>query len=78
MQIMALVASALEPDIFSEVLIHDGIPSLGYLISKPVHYEDAADLFCLGLYKEFDLNEIAALGGTSTVSYESTAKQAEK
>ena len=62
MQTVALVASALEPDLFSEVVVHDGIPSLGYLISKPVHYEESADMFCLGLYKHFDLNEIAALG----------------
>jgi hypothetical protein len=78
MQSVALVASALEPDLFSELVVHDGIPSFGYLLSKPVHYEDAADLFCLGLYKEFDLNEIAALGAPSTMAYESSAEPANK
>jgi dienelactone hydrolase len=78
MQTVALVASALDPDVFNEQVVHDGIPSLGYLLSKPVHYEEAADLFCLGLYKEFDLNEIAALGAPSTMAYESSAEPANK
>jgi hypothetical protein len=77
-QIVALVASALEPDLFSEVTIRDGIRSLGYLLSKPVHYEDSADLFCLGLYKDFDVDEIAALGGPSTISYENVAETPQK
>jgi dienelactone hydrolase len=78
MQTVALVASALEPDLFSELVVHDGIPSLGYLLSKPVHYEDAADLFCLGLYQEFDIDEIAALGAHSAISYESSAEPDKK
>jgi hypothetical protein len=77
-QIVTLVASALEPDLFSEVTIRDGIQSLGYLLSKPVHYEDSADLFCLGLFKNFDVDEIAALGGPSTISYESVAEAPQK
>lgn len=68
MQVIALVAAALEPTLFSEVMVHDGISSLNYLLSKPVHYEDASDLFCLDLYKNFDLDEIAALAGSSTVT----------
>ena len=60
---------------FSEVMIHDGIRSLGYLISKPVHYEDAADLFCLDLYKDFDVDELAAMGGPSTIFYENEPKR---
>jgi dienelactone hydrolase len=70
MQIVALIAAAIEPHLFSDVAIHNGIPSLGYLLSKPVHYQDAADLFCLDLFANFDLDEIAALAGTGTVSYE--------
>jgi hypothetical protein len=43
-----------------------------------VHYEDAADLFCLGLYQEFDIDEIAALGAHSAISYESSAEPDKK
>jgi dienelactone hydrolase len=78
MEMVALVASALEPDLFSEVTVYDGIQSLGYLLSKPVHYEDAADLFCLGLYKEFDVDDLAALGGPSTISAENVAETPQK
>jgi dienelactone hydrolase len=60
-QVAALVAAALEPQLFSEVVIHEGMRSLGYLLEKPVAYYDAPDLFCLDFYKEFDLNQLQAM-----------------
>jgi hypothetical protein len=60
-QVAALVAAALEPQLFSEVVIHEGMKSLGYLLEKPVTYFEAPDLFCLDLYKEFDLDQLQAL-----------------
>jgi hypothetical protein len=39
--VVALVASALEPSLFCEVLIRHGMPSLRYLVDKPVKYHDA-------------------------------------
>jgi len=60
-QVVALVAAALEPNLFSEVKITHGIPSLRYLVDKPVKYQDAAELFCLDLYKFTDLDRLAAL-----------------
>jgi hypothetical protein len=59
-QVVSLVAAALEPHLFSEVAIHDGMHSLSYLMQKPVTYEEASDLFCLDLYKDFDLDSLAA------------------
>ena len=61
-QVVALVAAALEPKLFSEVVIRHGIPSLRYLVDKPVKYHEAADLFCLDLYKVTDLDRLAAMG----------------
>jgi dienelactone hydrolase len=61
-QAAALVAAALEPGLYREVVVHDGIPSLGYLLEKPVEYADAPELFCLDLYRFFDLDRIAAMG----------------
>ena len=61
-QVAALTAAALEPGLFSEVAVHDGMNSLQELLDKPVKFEDAADIFCPDLYKEFDLAEIATLG----------------
>ncbi|MCP5120582.1 MAG: hypothetical protein GY953_58055, partial [bacterium] len=58
-QVISRVAAALEPELFSEVVIHDGMPSLQYLLDKPVEFREAPDLFCFGLYKEFDLDRLA-------------------
>ena len=66
-QVVALVASALEPSLFSEVVIRDGMPSLRYLLDKPAKYEDAPDLFCLDLYKFTDLDRLAALAAPTIV-----------
>jgi hypothetical protein len=66
-QVAALVASALEPELFSEVLSWEGIPNLGYLLQKPVEYQQAAELFCLDLYKEFDLDRLAAMSGSTRI-----------
>lgn len=60
-QITALVAAALEPALFDGVLVRDGIQSLAALLDAPVAYTAAPDLFCLDLYKEFDVDTLAAL-----------------
>jgi dienelactone hydrolase len=60
-QITALTAAALDPALFADVRIRDGMPSLGRLLDAPVTYEAAPDLFCLDLYKEFDVDRLAGL-----------------
>jgi len=60
-QVAALVAAALEPSLFSEVVVHKGMDSLRHLFDAPVEYQAAPDLFCLDLYKEFDLDRLAAM-----------------
>jgi len=60
-QVVALAAAALEPELFSEVDSDDAMTSLGYLLDTPVPYRSAPDLFCLDLYKYFDLDRLAAL-----------------
>jgi len=60
-QVTALVAAALEPGLFSEIVVREGMPSLRYLLDKPVEYQSAPDLFCLDLYKNFDLDRLAQL-----------------
>jgi len=66
-QVVALIAAALEPSLFSEVVVRHGIPSLRYLFDKPVKYQDAPDLFCLDLYKFTDVHRLAALAAPSVV-----------
>jgi dienelactone hydrolase len=60
-QVISLTASALEPKLFAQVELHGGMHSLSYLMEAPVEYKDAPDLFCLDLYKEFDLDRLKAL-----------------
>jgi hypothetical protein len=66
-QVIALVAAALAPDLFSEVVIREGMPSLRYLLDAPVGYQSAPDLFCLDLYKRFDLDLLAKLAAPARV-----------
>jgi hypothetical protein len=69
-QVAALIAAALEPSLFSKVEIRNGMSSLRYLLDKPVSFQDAADLFCLDLYKFADLDRLSALAGASVVKKE--------
>ena len=66
-QVISLVASALEPRLFSQVELQGGMHSLSYLLEEPVEFKDAPDLFCLDLYKEFDLDQLAALAKPAEV-----------
>ena len=60
-QVIAQVAAALEPELFSEIVASEAIGSLGYLFDTPVRYEAAPDLFCRDLYQEFDLDRLVEL-----------------
>lgn len=67
-QVAALLAAALEPELFSEVVVHDGMRSLQFLLDSPVSFSDAPELFCLDLYKQFDVDQLAGLAGNTRVS----------
>ena len=69
-QVIATVAAALEPDLFSEVVVHEGMPSLNFLLEEPVTFENAPDLFCLDLLKDFDLDRLAAISAPAKVRVE--------
>jgi hypothetical protein len=66
-QLAGLIAAAITPGLFSEVSSRKGITSLGALLSEPVKFRDAPDLFCLDLYKVFDIDTIAGLGAPARV-----------
>jgi hypothetical protein len=67
-QVIALVAAAIDPGLFSDVVSGDGMKSLAYLIDKPVPYRSAPELFCLDLYKEFDLDSLSTLASPARVT----------
>jgi hypothetical protein len=60
-QTIALIAAAIEPDTFSNMENHNAMRSLAYLLDKPVPLRSAPELFCLDLYKDFDIDSIRAL-----------------
>jgi dienelactone hydrolase len=66
-QVEALTAAALEPSLFRQVVTHSGMHSLRYLLDKPVDYRAAPDLFCLDLYKYFDLDRLAAIAAPTSI-----------
>jgi len=68
-QVVALIAASIEPGLFSEISIAKGIKSLAYLLDTPVAYRTTSDLFCLDLYKEFDLDSLAQAAAPVKISY---------
>jgi dienelactone hydrolase len=66
-QVISLVAADLEPHLFSQLENWGGMRSLGYLLNKPVPYGAAPDLFCLDLYKDFDISKMEALASPTQV-----------
>jgi len=67
-QVAALIAADLAPGLFSEVVIRAGMPSLKYLLDTPVKFESAPDLFCLDLYKQFDIDRLAVIAEPARVT----------
>ncbi len=67
-QVALLIAADLEPTLFSEVAIQEGMPSMAYLLDKPVKFESSPDLFCLDLFKEFDIDSLALLAEPAKVT----------
>ena len=59
--VIAAVAAAIDPAAFSSVTSHHGMKSLSYLLDTPVAFRSAPDLFCLDLYRDFDIDSIAAI-----------------
>lgn len=66
-QLVSEVTVALDSTAFSQLTIQSGIGSLRHLLDAPVPYEEAPDMFCLDLYKEFDLPKLTALAGPTQV-----------
>jgi hypothetical protein len=45
--------------------------SLAYLLDKPVPLRAAPDLFCLDLYKDFDIDSLSALASSLEITQSS-------
>ena len=69
-QVIALVAAALDPAAYSSIVSRNTIRSLGYLLEKPIPFRSAPELFCLDLYKYFDLDSLGAMASPARISDE--------
>jgi hypothetical protein len=59
--VAALLAAALEPRLFSELVAESLLSSFKRLMDYPVEFEQAAPLFCFGLFERFDLPDLARM-----------------
>ena len=66
-QTVALAAAALNPGMFLEIVIRKGAPSLKQLLDEKIEYQAAPDLFCLDLYRRFDLESLAMMAAPTKV-----------
>jgi len=73
-EVIALIAAALQPDLFSQVVVHEGMPTLDYVLRAPVTFQQAPELFCLDLYKEFDIDRLAAAAAPAELKFEGLLK----
>lgn len=75
-QMAALISAAINPGLFSSVTVHRGMKSLDYLLQHPVRFDDAPDLFCLDLYKDFDVDRLIAMAGPTKILPEGSVEGA--
>ncbi|HEU5335281.1 MAG TPA: acetylxylan esterase [Terriglobales bacterium] len=68
-QAIALVAAALEPGTFASIQNRNAIDSLGKLFRQGVPFRSAPELFCLDLYKYFDLDRLALMSAPTRVDH---------
>ena len=61
MQVVSLVAGALEPGLYGDITIHGGMKSLDYILDEPVKSSEVPDMFCRDFYKDFDLSMLRAM-----------------
>jgi dienelactone hydrolase len=58
-QVIAVTSAAVEPTAFPQIESHQWMGSLDYLLKNSVAYRSAPELFCLDLYKYFDLDSLS-------------------
>lgn len=51
----------------SVVMVERGMKSLSDLMTKPVRYSEALELFCLGICPEFELERLIALAAPTRI-----------
>ena len=73
-QIVALSAAATAPDLFNSIVSNNAIDSLGFLMDGPILFRSAPELFCLDLYKYFDIDRLEAMAEPTKIEVGRRAK----
>jgi len=71
-QTVAMVAAALEPDLFGQLELQQSIPSLSDVYEHPAAYIKAPEIMCLDLYHDFDFNTLATIAAPANVKLSAT------
>jgi hypothetical protein len=58
---VALVSAAMVPELYSSIEVRHGMESLGDLFLHPPGYDQAPELMCLDLYRDFDINTLSLI-----------------
>ena len=64
---VGLIAAALEPELFNNLVSNEVLESLGDLLKGPLVFRSTPDLFCLDLYKYFDVDRLEAMAGNTRI-----------
>jgi len=59
--VIAVTSAALEPTVFVRTESRQWMGSLDYLLKNSVAFRTAPELFCLDLYKYFDLDRLSLM-----------------
>jgi dienelactone hydrolase len=66
-QMVGLMAASLEPGLFSNIVSNEVLDSLGDLLNGPLIFRTTPDVFCLDLYKYFDIDRLEALAAPTSI-----------
>jgi hypothetical protein len=64
-----VTAAALEPTVFARIESRQWMESLDYLLKNSVPFRSAPELFCLDLYKDFDLDRLSLMTVSTEVKH---------
>jgi hypothetical protein len=66
-QMVGLMAASLEPALFDRVVSNEVLGSLRELLDGPLVFRTTPELFCLDLYKYFDIDRLEALAAPTII-----------
>ena len=82
-EVIAVTAAAMEPTAFGRIESRQSIGTLDYLLKNSIPFRSAPELFCLDLYRDFDLDrlslmavptEVKRVGGDAVPERQNTKK----